>query len=286
LIRLPKSEDHKWKEFLFAGEWTEENSGGGDILGLGWRKNPQYILTLTKTSDVSVVLKQEENTSIGFYIVKQIDAGKKMVDYGQEVGKTDSFKMLCSTGVNLAKLPEGNYIIIASTYDSSGRGKYILHVYSDDQNATLAPIANEWKFKKELKGEWNDQTAGGSPNNPTFTDNPQFKLSISPNDQPVDILIQLVQESSHFEETGIGFLMFKRTDDGNSKLGPEQVKSEDIRAKPEGWVQKIDVVCRTTIGPDETRIYTIIPSTFKPNINRSFQIYAFSDHDISLDLIQ
>jgi len=286
LIRLPKSVDHKWKEFEIDGEWTEANSGGGDILGLGWRKNPQYLLTLTKASDVCIVLRQDENSmSIGFYIVKQIDAGKKVVDYEQEVAKTDSFKSLCSTGVNLAKLPEGKYVVITSTFEPASKGKYHLLVYSDDPQSIVEPLINEWKYKKELEGEWKDKTAGGSPNNPTFTDNPQFNLIIPKVDHPVEILVQLIQESSHFEETGIGFFVLKQSDEGNTRLVEGDVKPENVRAKPEGWMQKIDAVCRTTILPDESRIYTVIPSTFKSGVNRSFHINVFSDDDILLELI-
>jgi len=286
LIKLPKSDSHKWKEFEIDGEWTEENSGGGDILGLEWRKNPQYLLTLTKPSDVCVVLRQDENTmSIGFYIVKQIDIGRKVVDYEQEVGKTDSFKSLCSTGVNLPKLPEGQYVIIASTFEPGTKGKYHLLVYTDDPSAVVDPLTAEWKHKKELKGEWKDQSAGGSPNNPTFTNNPQFRLVVPKIDHAANILIQLVQESSHFEETGIGFLVLKRGDEGTTRLVENNINSEEIRAKPEGWMQKIDVVCRTTIQPDEGRIFTIIPSTFKPGVDRSFQINVFSDSDILLEAV-
>ena len=55
------------------GEWTMSNSGGGDILGLNWRKNPQYQLQLTQQSDVCVAIEQDENTrSTGVYVVKQI----------------------------------------------------------------------------------------------------------------------------------------------------------------------------------------------------------------------
>jgi len=138
--------------------------------------------------------------------------------------------------------------------------------------------------KKELKGEWKDQSAGGSPNNPTFTNNPQYRLVIPKVPHPVKILVQLIQESSHFEETGIGFLVLKRTD-GEKRIEEHEVKSEDIRAKPEGWMQKIDAVCRTILEPDENRIYTIIPSTFKPGVNRSFYLNVFSDSEFLLELM-
>lgn len=58
--------------FKQQGEWTEETSGGGDILGLNWRKNPQFAFTLKRPSDVCVVVEQDDITrSIGCYVIKQ-----------------------------------------------------------------------------------------------------------------------------------------------------------------------------------------------------------------------
>lgn len=285
--KIPKTEKHVWKQFNIDGEWTEANSGGGDILGLEWRRNPQYLVTLTRTADLCVALKQDETTlSIGFYIVRQVDAGKKVVSYEHEVAKTDSFKNLCSTGVNLAKVPAGNYVIITSAFEASQIGKYHLIVYTDDQDADVEPVTKMWDHSHVLKGEWKDETAGGSPNNPeSFTHNPQYRLQLPAVDHPVSVLVQLIQESSHFDETGIGFFMLKRHDDGHTRLRPGQVQSEDVRAKPEGWIAKVDVMCRTTIQPDESRVYTIIPSTFKPGVNRSFHINVFSEDNIFLELL-
>lgn len=107
-----------------------------------------------------------------------------------------------TAGVNLAKLPEGQYVIIPSTFEPGTKGKYRLLVYAEDQDASLEPLTSEWKHTKEIKvlgafpfvvansmkGEWKGQTAGGSPNNPTFTNNPQFRLVLPQVDQPVGIL--------------------------------------------------------------------------------------------------
>lgn len=60
-----------------------------------------------------------------------------------------------------------------------------------------------------MKGGWTEGQAGGSPNNATFTNNPQYSLSFKESDKPINILIQLVQESAHYEEASIGFLVIK-----------------------------------------------------------------------------
>jgi len=269
------------------GEWTESTSGGGDILGLNWRKNPQYQLTLSQLSDVCVAIEQDENTrSIGIYVVKQIDVGKKVVDYDAEVGKTDSFKYLCSSGLKIPKLPAGSYVLIPCTFDASVIGPFHLVTYVKDPIASIAKVEGEWKFTKELRAGWTEGLAGGSPNNITFTKNPQFALTFQDTDHPVDILIQLVQESAHYEEASIGFVVVKPKNGVKKFEGEESFSNDDIFCKPEGWVPKVDVVCRATIAADQKdRTFIIIPSTFKPEVIRSFQLNVYSEEAFTLEAL-
>jgi len=282
--KIPKNHNDDWKALTVAGEWTLHNSGGGDILGLNWRKNPQYQLHLTQQSDVCVSIEQEENTrSIGIYVVKQVDEGRKVVDYSEEVGKTDSFKYLCSSGLKIPKLEAGSYVVIPCTYDAEVLGHFKLTAHVTDPNARLKIVEAEWKHAKEAKGAWTEGLAGGSPNNvATFTKNPQYALTFHDSDHPINILIQLVQESAHYEEASIGFMVV------HANKGAQRVDGftgEDIFCKPKGWVPKVDVVCRATIEPSQNRTFVVIPSTFKPDIHRSFQLNVYADSEFSLEAL-
>eukprot|EP00026_Physarum_polycephalum_P005672 Phypoly_transcript_05707.p1 GENE.Phypoly_transcript_05707~~Phypoly_transcript_05707.p1 ORF type:complete len:577 (+),score=122.71 Phypoly_transcript_05707:118-1848(+) len=285
-MKIPKNPAEDWKTLRVAGEWTLSNSGGGDILGLNWRKNPQYQLQLTQQSDVCVAIEQDENTrSIGVYVVKQIDVGKKVVDYSDEVGKTDSFKYLCSSGLKIPKLPAGSYVVIPCAFDAEVVGPFRLAAYVTDPSASLTIVEAEWKHVKEVKGAWTEDQAGGSPNNvTTFTKNPQYHLSFGESDKPVHVLIQLVQESAHYEEASIGFVVFYAKHGVRRVVGGE-FTGEDMFCKPDGWVPKVDVVCRAVIEPSQKRSFILIPSTFKPDIHRSFQLNVYADADITLEAI-
>lgn len=286
LYRIPKDPEQDWNELRVEGAWEESTAGGGDILGLNWRKNPQYGLTLTKPSDVCAVIEQDENTrSIGLYLVKQIDVGKKVVDYAEEIGKTDSFKYLCSTGLKIPNVPAGSYVIIPCTFDADVYGPFRIIAYVNDPSSTLALVENEWPHTKELKGAWEEGKAGGSPNNITFTKNPQYLLKFHESDKPVNILLQLVQESAHYEEASIGFVVVKAKEGESKKFeGEESFAPTDIFCKPDGWVPKVDVVCRATIPADQKdRTFVIIPSTFKPDVHRSFQLNVHSDGEFTLE---
>jgi len=281
-VKLPKSEKHTWKELSVQGEWREDSSGGGDILGLGWQKNPQFQLTLSRAGDAAVVLAQDDNNkSVGFYVIRHNDS-HKAVEYTNEAEKTPSFKYSCSTGVKLRALAAGSYVVIPATYEPGLTGPFQLLAYTDDNDSTFAPLVNEWKFRKEIKAEWKDKTSGGSPNNDTFTNNPQFGLTVAQVDKPVHMLFQLVQEAAHFEETSIGFLVIKRAEE-RARVEQGQITADSVFAKPEGWAPKIDVVCSATVNPDDTRTFIIIPSTFKPEINRSFQLVVYSDDEFSME---
>jgi len=284
LYKIPKDPANDWKGLRVQGEWTSHTSGGGDILGLNWRKNPQYQLQLTQQSDVCVAIEQDENTrSIGVYVVRQIDVGKKVVDYSDEVGKTDSFKYLCSSGLKIPKLPAGSYVVIPCTFDAEVLGPFRVIAYVNDPNAALTLVETQWKHAKEVKGGWTEGQAGGSPNNSaTFTNNPQFALKFH-SANGGNILIQLVQESAHYEEASIGFLVIK-SKKGDKKLQGGDFGSEDIFCKPEGWVPKVDVVCRAKVDADQTdNTFIILPSTFKPDIKRPFQLNVYSDEEFSLE---
>jgi len=288
LYKIPKDPAEDWHQMRLEGEWTDVTAGGGDILGLNWRKNPQYVLTLTRPSDVCVAIEQDENTrSIGLYVVKLVDKGKKVVDYSDEVGKTDSFKYLCSSGLKIPNLEAGQYVVIPCTFDADVIGPFRIITYVNDGDAGFALLTGQWQHVKELKGAWEEGLAGGSPNNTTFTNNPQYYITFPESDKPIDILFQLVQESAHYEEASIGFLVVKAKNQESKKLTAEDgFTTEDIFCKPEGWVPKVDVVCRATIAPDQKdRTFVIIPSTFKPDIHRSFQLNVYSDGDFTLETL-
>lgn len=285
--KIPKSAAEDWDVLRLAGEWNAHTAGGGDILGLNWRKNPQYQLKIhAAKSDVCIVIEQDDITRcVGLYVVKQIDIGKKVVDYSDEVGKTDNFKFICSSGLKIPRLAAGSYVIIPATYESEVFGPFRLAAYVNDPNASLGLITSEWNITKEVRGAWAEGLAGGSPNNTaTFTKNPHYALTFRPSQNPFNILIQLVQESAHYEEASIGFIVVKTPKVAKKIVGAD-LTNDDIYCKPEGWVPKVDVVCRATVEPDHCRTFVIIPSTFRPDIFRSFQLNVYSDEDFSLELL-
>eukprot|EP01112_Ceratiomyxa_fruticulosa_P022302 TRINITY_DN811_c0_g1_i14.p1 TRINITY_DN811_c0_g1~~TRINITY_DN811_c0_g1_i14.p1 ORF type:complete len:392 (-),score=68.10 TRINITY_DN811_c0_g1_i14:126-1301(-) len=290
-IKLPKSDkpEDTWTELSIEGQWTEQTAGGGDILTLAWTKNPQYVLTLTKSADVAIVLSQDNTAqSIGFYVIKQTDVNHQAVSYDEEIARTDGFKYTCSIGTKLPRLPgPGSYVIIPATFDPDIVGQFVVNIYSGDSDATLKFMDKQWNARKEITSEWTEQNSGGAPNFDTFAQNPQFslKVSASPSNSAVSLLVQLIQDSVRFEEASIGFLILKRDPENKALLTQEEITEPSVAGKPNGWVQKMDVVCSLEV-PETGGNYVIIPSTFKQGVTRPFQLIVYADTDIELSQIE
>eukprot|EP01132_Coremiostelium_polycephalum_P009166 gene9166-11234_t len=281
---LPKNEDAQWHEIIIDGLWTQSTNGGGDINTLNWTKNPQYVFNLTQKARVSVLLSQDDNEkSVGFYVIKQIDQGRRAIEFRDTVGKTESFKFVCSTGC-IMTLEAGNYIVIPSTYDHGNEGAFHLTLFTDDRKATFVPLENSWKEVEQIKGTWLQKSAGGSPNSPTFFNNPQFKLKVPDSDKEETLAIQLIQDSTLADE-GIGFIILTR-DDHSKPMTSNTFQNENVFSKTANWEKRNDIVCRVTLKPDQPREFTIVPSTFNPGVNRSFKIQVHSDIPITLEEIE
>ncbi|EFA77386.1 calpain-like cysteine protease [Heterostelium album PN500] len=287
LYPLPKDESCQWKEVTIEGLWTSQINGGGDINVLHWTKNPQYAIHLTKKARACVLLSQDDNEkSIGFYVLKQTaDIGKRLVEFRDQVGKTEAFKPSCHNGCTMT-LEKGDYIVIPSTYDQALEGAYHITMYTDDQEATFTTITHTWKETELIKGTWVGKSAGGSPNNgASFFNNPQFRLKL-PKDrtEEVSFVVQLIQDSTLNDE-GIGFIVITR-ESHEKPVQASTFQNEDLFTKTNNWEKRNDIACRVTIKPDQPNELTVIPSTFEKGVNRSFRIQLFSEVPIEIEEIE
>jgi len=197
LTPLPTSKSKEYVHRQERGKWTEETAGGPVTNAYIWRKNPQYLLKLEKDALVSISIAQEKDEkSVGFYVVKNSGKGKRLLDYlvPDEEGKTEKFKQLPTSGIeNLDLSSDESYVIIPAISESKLTGEYILDVFSPSK-FTFEPLTNEWKVSKTLKGKWTEENGGGSPNESTFSENPQYLLSFP---EPTEFVIELKLKKRH-----------------------------------------------------------------------------------------
>eukprot|EP01117_Protostelium_nocturnum_P004542 TRINITY_DN1640_c0_g1_i1.p1 TRINITY_DN1640_c0_g1~~TRINITY_DN1640_c0_g1_i1.p1 ORF type:complete len:596 (-),score=275.60 TRINITY_DN1640_c0_g1_i1:122-1909(-) len=273
-----------WNKRTAKGEWNKNTAGGGVITGLNWRKNPQYLLQVEgdEDADACVVLSQpEKDMSIGFYIIRYTGFGRKEIEYKNEVGKTDSFKSSPSVGMFDMNLKAGNkYCIIPCTSEPSN-GEFTLSVYSD-RNIQLNEIDKKWENVATRRSAWRGQTAGGSPNEATFTDNPQFLLTF-PKGKRSEFVVDLTVGD---DSEAVGFLVVQRDNEKEKKrLGKGKISNDNTYLKPEGWLAQISVSAYGTVTESSAlnTYFVIVPSTFRPEVEKSFRITVYSDEEIKLD---
>eukprot|EP01118_Nematostelium_gracile_P013052 TRINITY_DN4876_c0_g1_i1.p1 TRINITY_DN4876_c0_g1~~TRINITY_DN4876_c0_g1_i1.p1 ORF type:complete len:462 (+),score=118.84 TRINITY_DN4876_c0_g1_i1:195-1388(+) len=280
-ITLTKLNDTEWKSKTLQGEWTKQTAGGGNILGLSWRKNPQYVISTENPTLVSVVLaQQEKDHSIGFYIIKYDGYGRKMVDYNNEVAKTDSFKFVPSVGVaNLQLEAKCKYVVIPCTHQPTPDEKFTLTVYSDEE-VEFYELTSAWEHIEAKRSGWKEETAGGSPNNETFVNNPQFLLSL-PEGKRTELLVNLVVPDPY---DAVGFLVVRVDEEVKGKLQREDINNDNIFLKPEGWEARMSVSAFSTLTEKtaSSSHFVIIPSTFKPGVEKEFELTIYSDQPIKL----
>eukprot|EP01105_Mastigella_eilhardi_P017617 TRINITY_DN4054_c0_g1_i2.p1 TRINITY_DN4054_c0_g1~~TRINITY_DN4054_c0_g1_i2.p1 ORF type:complete len:452 (-),score=128.68 TRINITY_DN4054_c0_g1_i2:127-1482(-) len=289
LVRLPTADP--WCELHIQGEWTEETSGGADIKESNWTKNPQYLLTVNKKTDLSITLHQDSfQTSIGVYVIKTEEPDRKAVWYKDEIATTAQCGFACSVGLVCPRVKPGTYIVIPCTFEGKQKGKFGMYVFSDDKKATIEPLTTTWAHQKTAKGKWRSSSSGGCVQNETFIKNPQYVLIVDTTEAASEeaqckLLLQLTQyESKHAEGlTSIGFMVFKREEGFKGRAKQEDFSKDNLICQVEGYSQLRSVYARMTCPGKKTCWFTLIPSTFEPGVRASFRTTAYSDMPVRFE---
>jgi len=210
----------------------------------------------------------------------------RMIEYQNEIAKTDAFKFTPSVGIrtiSLSSTPGSNQYCIIPCTSEPKEGNFNLTVFASGDNFTLDEINKSWNCVVSKKANWKGKTAGGSPNYDTFINNPQYLLTIS-SKKKAEMLVDLVV-SDEYEP--IGFLMIKQDNDIKPKrfINKDQIKTEEIVCQPEGWVSRMSIGAYATIldNDAENCHFIIIPSTFKPDVSKTFELSVYSDEEIKLE---
>ena len=134
-----------WSESLIFGEWKRPNRAGGCVNNRGtFCENPQFMFDINSDSDqaeeVLISLDQmslrslgKDNLTIGFFIMRVEDNRKYRLHQAKPKSASSSFINSRSVFVR-EKLPNGKYVCIPSTFDPQIEGKFLLRIYSDDEN--------------------------------------------------------------------------------------------------------------------------------------------------------
>jgi hypothetical protein len=290
LTPLPTDPSLGWSELHTKGEWTQDNSGGSDVTGTSWSKNPQYLLAIKARTDVCITLNQQDaSRCIGIYVIRVQDPKHKAVSYVDEVGATAKCSSMNSVGTTIQGLDEGNYVVIPVTYEAQQFGPFTLDVVTMDPAATLTPLTTEWQHKRTVKGQWRAESAGGSLNHETFINNPQYALTFSPK-SPAErsFTVQLVQSKTKKSPTdlaSIGIVVLTNIPDRRVQLG--DLQKENLMTQSRAWSTLRAIGCNGMLPqelPEDGKVRAVvIPSTMNPACEFRFTLTVLSEAKISLE---
>lgn len=276
------------KEMRCSGHWGAETAGGCRNFA-SWRKNVQYQLKLTKPARVSVLLMRDDHEAmkshkphgagkkrtrnaprksadrvlfIGFVIVRPppAHAGRRVVhvedaDVLKKTSYSPNFEVsrqfhtsqleLCS------KYSPDTFIIVPTTFKPDVTGDYHLVVYTDDNAATLTPLADSTWHKTSARDEWRGRSAGGSRNHPSWVRNPLYSLR-APRETLLHLFLrQLLVPGDAPNYEGIGF--YVSADDQSLDL-------RDVLCES-GFRKKEEVHATFTLSANKE--YLLIPMMYK-----------------------
>ena len=160
LLSIRKS----WSESMVYSEWSTPKRAGGCVNYLGtFCENPQFVFNIKnnepdKTEEVLINLDQlsrrsvgKDNLTIGLFIMR-VEDNRKYRLHGVKP------KVVSSTFVNSRsvflrhKFANGRYVCIPSTYEPQLIGRFLLRIYSDENNE-LAFVDNLIRLCELMKLE-------------------------------------------------------------------------------------------------------------------------------------
>ncbi|KAL6074619.1 hypothetical protein QOT17_004017 [Balamuthia mandrillaris] len=267
--------------FTLPGQWVKGQTDGGCFNTASWKKNPQFFLSAPQTTQIDIVLEQdnpeEEQVAIGFYVLKSDGTGRQLMG-GQPhsllLAKT-SFgvrqQITTTMEVEGTELP---YIIIPCTFDEGEAGSFRLTVTSNSAPILLEGLTKRRKWDEAIaEGQWTEETAGGCKNNLTFVNNPQFLLSL---EKKTDVNVTLLQsEKDDFDSLGLYIIQCE--DRVTKKL--VNVTNESVVSKSR-FASHEEVDMRLILPAGH---YVVVPCTFDPNYLAKFTIKILSDNPIQLN---
>lgn len=279
-------------------------SSGGNASSWAFIHNPQFRLTVRKTTSLAAIVETSRDLSVQVLLVWSRHGERvSWLSEGDIVASSGSHNF----GIALAeaqKLSIGAYVLIVSTFERGQAGQFTLQVHSEEKVA-LEAIEPEGAgmFQKTLRDRWaKDRNATGGPSYGHYFSNPSFRLNV---DRACRLLIRLRPEvergttvphvnitlfrlkaseptSSSSHSPGFSSLSSTSSLLSSSSSSVMPVASSDLRIEVATSGAYVDHAGGVTIedAKVEPGTYLLIASTFTPGIECSFVIDIYSSLSI------
>lgn len=260
------------------------NSAGGSLeQSTSFRSNPQLLLHLKKTSEVTIVVTQVEGPQIwkiGAYIFRGDGTGLPLVAFPPDslVARASHAAETVELKVKLEASPVP-YVVIPCTLSAGQECKLGVQFStpvenSDGEIMKVELMPKRWK-KASVQGEWSDNTAGGPASSANFLNNPMFTIVGSQATSAHIILSQLGKPADL-----IGMYIIKESDLPNLATfiaSGKQIGTTGFQSSEEAII---------SLNLKATDKAVIIPATSKVGSAGQFEITIFSEFETTILPIQ
>ncbi|KAJ7125274.1 hypothetical protein C8R44DRAFT_875091 [Mycena epipterygia] len=266
-VYAPSTANITWDESLPAppfsskveGTLTSKNAGGNSSHPT-FMVNPQYHLRIHPPKHTSPSAKKA-NVSLTMQMGKDVPVNVAVAwSQGSRIFELSQKDLAASSG---AYSYVGDYTVILSAFEPNQMGSFSLEVESSGSfDLKAIPQEGAGMYAKTIRGAWTSQNAMGSPSFNQYSQNPVFEIDVqSPTE--LKVRLQLLRPKT---TTAVNLTIFPSSATGS--LGRHITTSG-------GYDDSIAGVATPQISLGVGK-YWIIPSTYNPGVQGTFQLIVYS----------
>ncbi|XP_018046701.1 PREDICTED: calpain-7-like [Atta colombica] len=238
-----------------------QNKGSGAI----------WILLTRHITDIADFRQNQEYITVLIY---RNDNGKRIYYPHDPPPYIDGVRInsphyLCK--IKLGDQSDAKFTLVISQYEKTNTIYYTLRAYGTCP-FILRKIPQPYKYEKEITGQWNNITAGGCGNHPTYVNNPRYQIILESANNNNYLLIILKGPKQY----QIGF-------DINTVILKDINAITAFKTKSSGPFRSGFVYLELEDVPAGT--YHIIPSTYVPGQEGPFFLICKSSCNLQLQLL-
>jgi ankyrin repeat protein len=275
---------HDAREFPVRQKFPKKTVVKAKDCSLDYEESQQFAISVSEAHEVCIILTTDDVIaspafagSSGFAVIKS-DQGV----HNELAISRDTVAFSGNRAVTLKMEPNFFYVVVpyAKTQDAV-RDFSLVILAPKKKNVTVAPL-KKWAHIAEVESKWEGKSAGGAQPAPTWTDNPQFELTM-PQEDDVQFAVLLTQEENDPElryvdgddhkkipyDHPVGFYLCDR---GGVKV-LEQV---------EKWTNSRDVHQQFQMDFSQRNHICIIPTMHQAGTESPFTLRVFCDKPITL----
>ena len=259
----------------YDDKWTKKTAGGCFNCS-SWWKNPQYLLFVDETRDVTIRLTQTKNEHIGFYVLTGNSFHKRSIlkeDLVEKCSFEDSPEVSKTVRLEASKDP---YIVIPANYDADITGNYSI-IAESNRPIIFHKLVKSLDWNEiNFKDQWQGKYAAGCRNYPNHLDNHQYLVT-----SKYKTFIRLLLQFSNKENVDdVGIYVVSYSDEEESVFSKIVNLQKANIVHKSGFNRPNEAIVSFTVNPNEKLV--IIPSTFEPNKEAFYNLIVFSDKEISI----